>query len=270
MNGVYDDERLAGVYESGNEMPDDALSAWTRLIGSFASRTAPAIVEVGSGTGMFCSAMARWLDASTVLGVEPSTPMLTQARRRNPHPAVHYVTGTAEALPTRDGLFDLALLSRVVHHLPDRPRAARELARVLRPGGVAVVRTTFRDALDALVYDYWPRLRDLDERRFPSRDQVVRDFTGAGFTVHTVTSFAQPVTPSLGAYHARMTARPQSKFTRLTPAEFAHGLRCLAADARNEPPNRPAPATERYDVAVFTAPRAAPDAPTASGAPRRT
>ncbi|MFF8713122.1 class I SAM-dependent methyltransferase [Streptomyces sp. NPDC015184] len=254
MRGVHDDERLAGVYQSGNEMPEESLRDWTRLIGSFAGRPSPAVVEIGAGTGMFCSAMARWLDPSAVIGIDASLPMLTRARSLDPHPVVHYLAGTAEAVPTGSNLFDLALLSRVIHHLPDRVGAARELARVLRPGGTVVVRTTFRERLDALVYDYWPRLRESDEQRFPSRAEVLDDFAAAGFAVRTVISFARPVTAGLRDYHARMTSRPQSKFTRLTAEEFEDGLRRLAADARDEPATRPVPVTERYDVAVLSLP----------------
>ncbi|MFJ5834319.1 class I SAM-dependent methyltransferase [Streptomyces sp. NPDC093089] len=251
---AYDDDRLAGAYQRGNEMPEASLRDWTRLIGSFTDRPAPAIVDVGAGTGVFCAAAARWLAPSTVVGVDPSAAMLAQAVRHHGHPGVRYLRGDAEALPLRSGAFDLALLSRVVHHLPDRPRAARELARVLRPGGVVVVRTTFRERLDALVYDYWPRLRELDRDRFPSADGLAGDFAGAGFTVLKVTSFARPVTEDLRTYHARLTARPQSKFGRLSPAEFEDGLDHLAADARRERATGPVPVDERYDLMVLTAP----------------
>ncbi|MFE0649748.1 class I SAM-dependent methyltransferase [Streptomyces sp. NPDC059534] len=251
---AYDDERLAVAYQRGNQMPEASLRDWTRLIGSFTDRPAPAIVEVGAGTGMFCAAMARRLAPSAVVGIDPSAAMLAEAVRHHAGPGVHYVRGAAEALPVRSGAFDLALLSRMIHHLPDRPRAARELARVLRPGGVVVVRTTFRERLDALVYDYWPRLRELDRKRFPSADEIREDFTGAGFTVLKVTSFARPVAEDLRTYRARLTARPLAKFGRLTPEEFEDGLDHLAADARREGATGPVPVDERYDVVVLTAP----------------
>ncbi|MFB7663234.1 methyltransferase domain-containing protein [Kitasatospora sp. NPDC056138] len=251
MTRLHDDVRLAGAYQAGNGMPESSLRAWAGLIASFAPRPAPAVLEIGAGTGMFCAALARWQRAAPVLGVDPSVPMLEQARRHNAHPGVHYVVGSAEAVPTRAQSFDLALLSRVVHHLPDRPSCARELARVLRPGGVAVIRTTFRERLDALVYDYWPRLRAVDEQRFPGREEVLADFTRAGFAVREVTSFAQPVTPGLRAYHERMSTRPQSKFGCLTTEEFENGLRRLAGDAASEPAAAPWPVPERYDLAVL-------------------
>nr|WP_280702760.1 class I SAM-dependent methyltransferase [Kitasatospora sp. GP82] len=114
-------------------------------------------MEVGAGTGMFSAAMARWITGSSVLAVDPSKPMLSQARQHHPHPAVPYVSGSAESLPAPADAFDMALLSRVIHHLPDRPAAAGELARVLRAGGTAIIRTTFKERLDAVVYLGWTR-----------------------------------------------------------------------------------------------------------------
>jgi ubiquinone/menaquinone biosynthesis C-methylase UbiE len=186
----------------------------------------------------------------TGTGMDPSVPILTQAAA---HPGVHYAAGAAEAIPARHQVFDLALLSRVIHHLPDRRACARELARVLQHNGTAVIRTTFRDNLDAPVYRYWPRLLEVDRERFPGKDAVIADFTAAGFTVTRLTSFAQPVTSGLREYHVRMATRPQSKLTYLTDAEFRHGLQHLEHDALAEPPSRPAPVNERYDVLVLTA-----------------
>ena len=251
MGRVYDDVRLAGAYQAGNEMPEASLRAWAELIGSFTPRSDPAVVEIGAGTGMFCAALARWRRASLVVGVDPSVAMLGQAGRFNKEAGVHYVAGSADAVPTRGNLFDLALLSRVIHHLPDRRACARELVRILRPGGVVVIRTTFRERLDALVYDYWPRLREVDARRFPGQQEVLADFTACGFSVLEDTSFAQLVTISLREYHARMATMPQSKFAHLMDAEFQSGLRRLEVDAAAERDTQPCPVVERYDVVVL-------------------
>ncbi|WP_318212185.1 class I SAM-dependent methyltransferase [Streptomyces sp. SJL17-1] len=252
MSRVYDDERLAGAYERGNELPEGSLRAWVELIASHARRPSPSIVEIGSGTGIFSAAMARWVEGSGVVGVDASEAMLAEARRHHPHPAVRYLSGEAEALPAATGAFDLALMSRVIHHIPDRARAARELVRVLRAGGRAIIRTTFRERLDAVVYDYWPRLRAIDERRFPGEEEVVADFVSAGLTLEEVTSFAQPVAANLMEYHARLVGRPQSKFTHLTDEEFRRGLVRLETAAGNEALDTPRPVLERYDVAVFS------------------
>ncbi|MEW1861454.1 class I SAM-dependent methyltransferase [Streptomyces sp. NPDC088194] len=273
MVQVYEDRRLAGSYHAGNDMPDASLRAWAGLIADCAPVPAPRVLEVGAGTGMFAAALARWTDARLVVGVEPSPAMLAEAHRL--HPAahrpdrLHFAAGRAEAVPLRPRSVDLALLSRVIHHLPDRRACARELARVLRPGGVVVVRTTFRERLDAVVYTYWPRLLDIDRVRFPAEADVRADFAAHGFEVVRISSHAEPVAAGLRAYHQRLVTRPQSKFTHLTEAEFATGLARLAADAKAEaeaeaeaaaaagagadaePLVRPRPVSERYDVAVF-------------------
>lgn len=84
MRRVYDDERLAGAYERGNEMPEASLRAWVDLIASYVPRPSPSLLEIGSGTGMFSAAMARWIEGSEVLAVDPSDAMLARTTRTPP------------------------------------------------------------------------------------------------------------------------------------------------------------------------------------------
>lgn len=83
MDRAYDNERLAGVYHPGNQMPQRSLRAWATLIGTFSPRADPVVLDAGTGTGMFAAAMARWLPARAVMGLDPSVPMLTHARSPN-------------------------------------------------------------------------------------------------------------------------------------------------------------------------------------------
>jgi SAM-dependent methyltransferase len=89
--------------------------------------------DVGVGTGRISS---RLLAAGFELrGVDASTGMLEQARRRLP--SADLVHGSlAERLPVADGWADLVTCLRVVKYLPDRAAAVAELARVARPGGI--------------------------------------------------------------------------------------------------------------------------------------
>src|SRR5207237_2883312 len=98
-----------------------------------------------AGNGMYSELMAERLGAR-VSAVEPSRRMREVAEREHAHPRVRYLTGSAEELPLPDGSQDAALLSNVIHHFEDRDRSAREIARVLRPGGVVIVRGTLRDS----------------------------------------------------------------------------------------------------------------------------
>lgn len=246
----YQDERLASAYHSGNAMPAASMRAWVDLVRSYARTPRPAVLDVGTGTGMFAAGLAD--AASFVVGIDPSAAMLGEARRVSRHPRLQYAAGDAMALPVPDSSFDLALLSRVIHHVPDRRRCARELHRVLRRGGVVVIRTTLAEHLDALVYSYWSGLLDADRDRFPSLGAIVSDFGDAGLDVVETTSFGQPVHASLREFHHAMAGRPQSKFNQLTEEEFRAGLTRLRHDAERE--TAPAPVRERYDVVVFGKP----------------
>ena len=244
----YLDARLAGVYRGGNHMPEEPLRAWAELIATCSPVLTPDVLDVGAGTGLLAVALARWAEARMVVAIDASPAMLAHA---DCHENVRYLTADAAALPLAGARIDLALLSRVVHHLPDRRRAGAELKRVLRPGGVAVVRTTVRERLDSIVYEYWPELRRLDAGRFPSESEIITDFSAAGLRVAGVLSFGQPVQPGLRAWRDAVQRRPQSKFGQLTGEQFRSGMerldKAIAAAAS------PGPVSERYDVLIFAA-----------------
>jgi ubiquinone/menaquinone biosynthesis C-methylase UbiE len=229
-------------------MPDESLRIWADLIAACSPAPVPDVLDVGAGTGTFAMALARWSMARTVIAVDASPAMLAHSVR---HEKVRYLTADAAALPLAGARFDLALLSRVIHHLRDRQRAGGELRRVLRPGGAVLVRTTVRERLDAIVYEYWPELRALDARRFPSEAEIISDFTAAGLRATGVLSFSQPVQPSLRAWRDAMQHRPQSKFGQLSRSQWRSGLErldgAIAAGASAEP------VSERYDVLIFAA-----------------
>jgi SAM-dependent methyltransferase len=100
-------------------------------------------LDVGCGAGATTLRLARRSEIAAVVGLDPSPDALAHARARL---GVPLVRGSALALPFGDARFDVATCFDVLQHLPvggDR-RAAAELRRVLRPGGVVVVRANAR------------------------------------------------------------------------------------------------------------------------------
>jgi SAM-dependent methyltransferase len=89
---------------------------------------------VGCGTGHH---IARYRAAGyEVSGVDGSEEMLLRARALNP--GTRLEVADVESLPFPDASFDAALSIEVLRYLPTLPPALREVARVLRPGGVFV------------------------------------------------------------------------------------------------------------------------------------
>jgi SAM-dependent methyltransferase len=104
-------------------------------------------LDVGCGTGFTTARLARVPGVARVFGVEPSPDALGHARGH----ATPLARGTALALPFADASFDLVTCLDVLQHLPAGTDglAAQEIARVLRPGGVALVRSNGRGLLNA-------------------------------------------------------------------------------------------------------------------------
>jgi ArsR family transcriptional regulator len=94
--------------------------------------------DLGCGTGQVSAALAPFV--ARVIAVDASAAMLQAAKRRlHAIDNVELRRGELEALPIDNGRLDAATLMLVLHHVPEPPRALAEAARVLKPGGRAIV-----------------------------------------------------------------------------------------------------------------------------------
>jgi ubiquinone/menaquinone biosynthesis C-methylase UbiE len=101
-----------------------------RWRGWLASDAAGRVLEVGCGTGRN---LPLYAPRSLLVGVDPHPQNLARARRRAPSRPL--VQARAEALPFRDGVFDVVASSLVLCSVEDPLRALAEIRRVLAPGG---------------------------------------------------------------------------------------------------------------------------------------
>lgn len=211
--------------------------------------TEPCVLDLGCGTGRFAPLLAERL-AARVVGIDPSEKMLRVACRENAHPRVGYALGEATRLPLRDASVALAWLSMVVHHFPDRAAAARELRRVVAPGGVVLVRGCFRGRIpQLLMYRYFPSALAADEARLPSLDDLRLTFETAGFAWVGLEEVPHVLDPDFAAYVERSRLRAASSFDFVPDDEFAAGIRAMEkAAARGD---HPGPVTERIDLLTF-------------------
>jgi SAM-dependent methyltransferase len=129
--------RHPGVYEVENRAvdPDGVLETAMRGIRDWRGAV---VLDVGCGSGFHLPWFA--VDASHVIGVEPHPPLVELARRRTATvPDVEVRAGTAQQLPVADASIDVAHARWAYFFGPGCEPGLRELARVVRRGGVAFV-----------------------------------------------------------------------------------------------------------------------------------
>jgi demethylmenaquinone methyltransferase/2-methoxy-6-polyprenyl-1,4-benzoquinol methylase len=95
------------------------------------------VLDLATGTADLAIEVARRTGAR-VVGVDPSVAMLRighqKLGRLGLSTAVDLTPGDAQQLPFDDQSFDAACMAFGIRNVPDRPRALRELWRVLKPG----------------------------------------------------------------------------------------------------------------------------------------
>lgn len=91
------------------------------------------ILDAGCGTGGLVEKLIR---IGTVVGLDISSQALSYAREKS----LVFIQGSVNNLPFRDGSFDVTTSISVLYHDQVDDRAAwREMRRVLRPGGIAII-----------------------------------------------------------------------------------------------------------------------------------
>jgi SAM-dependent methyltransferase len=155
----------------------------------------------------------------------------------------------AEAVPLKDDCADLIFMSNIYHHLIDPALAARECYGVLRRGGRVVVRNGTRES-DYPQRHFFPAIQPLIDSQLASRNDILANFDGAGFTTAAHEIVIQVIAPDWRAFVDKSATRVDSALARISDRDFEHSMAALRAHHAVIDPA--GPVTEEIDWFVFT------------------
>jgi SAM-dependent methyltransferase len=246
-----DYDEMSKRYNAGRHLDEWQVEPLRPVLAQLLPPSTSTLLDLGSGTGQWSGRLARWFDVE-VVGVEPSAGMRHHAL---PADRVRFVAGVAEAVPLRGGAVDAAWLSVVVHHFDDLAQAAREVRRVLKPGGMVLLRTAIPDLVPrsaepiercvreagmdgTVMYSglLFPSSLDVIDT-FPSLDELDGAFGAAGFERKYADLVAHGQAESMREFRDRVAVRADSTLVPVSDLEWEQGMARLDAlvDAEVEP-----------------------------------
>ena len=149
------------------------------------------ILDAGCGSGWLSGVLSRRGMRVIAADIGYDSVARADARLKARGEPVSFSVGDIYHLPFADQAFDGIVASEVLEHLPDPSLAIAELSRVIRPGGIAVISTPYRERIESTLCIHCNRatpvnahLHSFDEH---SLGAVLSD---GGFTVERRVRFA--------------------------------------------------------------------------------
>lgn len=129
-----------------------------KLLDLIPNKKNKSLIDIGAGFGRLCPLYSPLF--KKCLLVEPSGKGLEQAKEFcSSFKNITYQQAFIEHLPIPDNSFDVALIIRVSHHLSDIQEMIKEIKRILKPGGFAIMeyanKIHFKNLLEAFFHLDW-------------------------------------------------------------------------------------------------------------------
>lgn len=168
----------SSTYEaSSGEAYERFLGRWTRRLADAVAEFAAVpetgdILDIGCGTGSLTFVLSDRRPGQRVVGIDIAAPYVEFAQARSRGRSIAFEIGDATRLRWADGSFGASCAQLVLNFIPEPDRAAREMRRVTRSGGVLVAAVW--DFRGGLVYQriLWDTIAMLDADAAATRERL--------------------------------------------------------------------------------------------------
>ena len=224
--GRADYNEIAEVYDQARRGDKPHLEWWyARLAEAGVLGPGKRFVDLGCGTGRFAIPLAERTGCEAV-GLDKSEEMLAKAREKDVQGRVSWVLGDVEALELEADSYDCALMSLMMHHVRDHLATFKGVWRILRPGGVFLIRQgTLEQILNDAMHRFFPETLEVDLARTPMRMQIEEWLREAGFAEVETELIKQKSAQSSEQVLEELGLRVHSALHMIDDGAFYAGLR---------------------------------------------
>ena len=246
-----DYSEIAPVYDQARPSDSPHLEWWFgKLAEAGALGPGRRLIDLGCGTGRWTIPLAERTGCEAV-GIDRSPEMLARAQEKDAGGRVTWLVGDVERLELAPDSFDCALMSLMLHHLDDHLGAFEGVLRILRPGGVFLIRQgTLEQIINDVTHRFFPETVTLDRKRTPLRAEVERWLGQVGFRDISAEEVAQTSYPSIESFLETSGHRVCSVLRMIGDDAFEEGMKRMREYLAEHPDD----ASLRQDLfTLFTA-----------------
>jgi len=187
---VMDDPAEAIAYDAMDF--SDVNQDFANLVARFYPHKKATVLDLGTGTAQIPILLVQQCPQWQIIAVDLAESMLTVGQKNVDAAGfseqIELVLADSKNLDYADQSFDVVMSNSLIHHLPDPLPCFREMRRLLKPGGVIVLRDLFRPESTTIIDDIiaGAKTGELDQHQL----KLFRDSLHAAFTVEEIQAIA--------------------------------------------------------------------------------